>query len=98
MELPNDQTRVKRVGIKTITVTIGLNQWDWIQKHKGNINASPSFLMKKALNEAMEREGDVFFETRLETKRKLEVWKENSIKARNFIEKRGLIDEFLEKG
>jgi hypothetical protein len=79
-----------------ISVSIGEHHKNWLKDTKGDKLCSASNLLKKAIDEKMLETG-YNPETTKELKRKMEVFNNMQKELREFIEERGLIDEFLEK-
>ncbi len=81
--------------VHIISVSVDDKQRDWLATQKGRKDCSPSFLLRRAIHEKMQEMGDEYFEDIKTMRKKVEKLSEMQRGLRDFIEKRGLIDEFL---
>lgn len=80
-----------------ISVSIDEKQKQWLEQHKMNKDCSPTFLLRRAIHEKMQEMGDEYFEDIKSMRKKLETFQELQQNLRQFVQDRGLIDEFLEQ-
>ena len=81
--------------VSIISVSVDDKQRDWLQQNKGSKDCSPSFLLRRAINVKMQEMGDMYFEDIKTMRKKVERVVEMDRNLRDFIEQKGLTDEFL---
>jgi len=78
-----------------ISVSISEKQAKWCKNQPKGKESSPSWLLQKAIHEAMEQDGDVLFETNTMLRKKVQLWMEQAHKQREFMTEKGVHDEYL---
>jgi len=81
--------------VSIISVSVDDKQRDWLQQNKGSKDCGSSFLLRRAINVKMQEMGDMYFEDIKTMRKKVERVVQMDRSLRDFIEKRGLTDEFL---
>lgn len=83
--------------VSIISVSVDDKQRDWLQSQRGRRDCSPTFLLRRAIHEKMQEMGDEYFNDIKTMRKRLESFQAMQADLRSFIERKGLIDEFLEK-
>jgi len=78
-----------------ISINLDETQSNFIKKNKGDKTCSPTFLLRRAINERMSQDSDSFQESNTELRKKIERLMETIQKQANFINERGLLNEFI---
>ncbi len=80
-----------------ISVSVDKRQKEWLESRKGFKDCSPSFLLRKAIHEKMQEMGDEYAEDLKTMRKKVENFADRFQKTLNYLNEKGLTDEFLEK-
>jgi hypothetical protein len=80
-----------------ISVSIDNKQKEWLDTQKGRKDCSPTFLLRRAIHEKMQEMGDEYFEDIKDMRKKVAFMADRFQKTINFVNEKGLTDEFLEK-
>ena len=83
--------------VHIISVSIDDKQAEWLQTQKGRKDCSPTFLLRRAIHEKMQEMGDEYFEDIKSMRKKVANFSERFQKTLDFLNEKGLADEFLEK-
>lgn len=81
--------------VHIISVSVDNKQAEWLQTQKGNKDCSPTFLLRRAINTKMQEMGDMYFEDIKTMRKKVENFAGRFQKTLEFLDKKGLSDEFL---
>lgn len=83
--------------VSIISTSIDDKQRDWLKLHKGQLDCSPSFLLRRAIHEKMQEMGEEFELDIKSMRSKVEMFSDRFQKTIDFMNERGITDEFLEK-
>lgn len=81
--------------VNIISVSVDNKQAGWLQTHKGRKDCSPTFLLRQAVHTKMQEMGEEYIEDIRTMRKKVERVMDMQQNLRSFIERKGLIDEFL---
>ena len=80
-----------------ICVTLSEPQARWLKNNRGSQDCSPTFLLRQAIYERMHIESDETYENNAQLRNKIVRIMETIDKMHNFINEKGLTDEWIKK-
>ena len=83
--------------VSIISVSVDERQKNWLDSVKGLKDCSPTFLLRRAIHEKMQEMGQEYLEDIKTMRKKVEMFSDRFQKTINFLDERGLKNEFLDK-
>jgi len=82
--------------MQKVSANVSDADFDFVKKNRDDKSCSITFLLRNAIWERRQREGDVLYETNKELREKVDNWMKLSYSMRDFLEKHGMIDKWME--